>query len=100
MDKKLTKISINSDNEEVHVVIERDFSINNIEQVKVELTEILNKHDKITLELKEIENFDLTSIQLLYSLKKLEKKEIKIKSKIKDDLNNILVNSGFKELIN
>ena len=100
MEKKYLKTSKGKGDKEVSVVIEKDFSINNIMPIKSEFTEILSKNNTINIELKDIENLDLTSVQLLYSLKKFPGKKIEIQSNIKEDLKNIIINAGLKEIIN
>ena len=100
MDKKYITINKGSSENEVTVVIEKDLSINNIDPIKTELNEIVSKHKTIKVELKNIDNFDLTSVQLLYALKKIPGKKVEITADIKEDLKNIIINSGFKEIIN
>jgi len=100
MDKKYITINKGSSENEVTVVIEKDLSINNIDPIKNELNEIVSKHKTIKVELRNIDNFDLTSVQLLYALKKIPGKKVEITADIKEDLKNIIINSGFKEIIN
>ncbi|HOK97818.1 MAG: STAS domain-containing protein [Bacteroidales bacterium] len=50
--------------------IEKEISINNIETIKDEIANLVNtEKEGFHLELKEIENFDLTAAQLLWALK-------------------------------
>ena len=100
MDKKYITINKGSSENEVTVVIEKDLTINNIDPIKNELNEIVSKHKTIKVELRNIDNFDLTSVQLLYALKKIPGKKVEITADIKEDLKNIIINSVFKEIIN
>jgi regulator of replication initiation timing len=75
--------------------IEKDFYVNNIEHIKKELDIILEKNKELTLELKNLENFDLTAIQLLHALKIKMNEKLIIKLDMKDELKTIITNSGF-----
>ncbi len=80
--------------------IEGDYSINNIERIKEELKKILENDKKIHLDIKNIENIDLTAIQLLYSLKKYLKEDFSFGIELKEDQKQILLNSGFGKFFN
>jgi hypothetical protein len=95
MEKKVI-IKTSAKSAKAHVFrIEKDFSINNVVNIKSEILEILKTYDQFTLELKSIENFDLTSLQILYSLKLKMKEKLIIKYDLKEDIENIVINSGF-----
>lgn len=55
-----------------------DISISNIEFITNEIITQSKKYKKIDIELSNITNFDLTGIQLLYSIKKTYSKKIYI----------------------
>lgn len=99
MENKSLKTTKSKNANEINVIIEKDFSVINIEELYKELKEIVNQNEVINLELKNIENFDLSSIQLIYSLRNSIVK-LNLKANFKDDIKNIFINSGFKEIIN
>lgn len=97
--KLINKTSGKSDKKLVFK-IEKDFSLNNIEQLKSELDEILTKNDSFHLEFKSLENFDLCSIQLLHALKKKMGEKLTYSIEVKDELKTIIKHSGFDYLLN
>lgn len=97
--KLINKTSGKSDKKAIFK-IEKDFSLNNIGQLKSELDEILTKHDAIHLDLKNIESFDLGSIQLLHSLKTLMGEKFTYSIEAKDEIKTIIQRSGFDYLLN
>jgi MFS superfamily sulfate permease-like transporter len=80
--------------------IEKDCSIFNIEQVKNELDDIIDKYPSFHLELKNMDNFDLSSIQLLHSLKNKLGDEFTYSIEVKDEIKTIIKHSGFEYLLN
>jgi hypothetical protein len=96
--KIVTRVSDKS-SKKTKYIIEKELSINNVEQVKKELDEVLAKNDDITLELKNIENFDLTAIQLIHVLKEKLNDKFSYTIEMKDDLKTIITHSGFDNLL-
>jgi MFS superfamily sulfate permease-like transporter len=80
--------------------IEKDFSINNISNVKKELDELVNKNKSFHLELSNLENFDLSSIQLLQSIKNKLSNDFSYTLKLKEEIKTIIKHSGFENLLN
>ncbi len=97
--KLVTKSSGKSDKKQIFK-IEKDFSINNIEAIKNELDEIVAKNNSFHLELKNIENFDVSSIQLLYTMKEKLKDNFSYSLELKDEIKTILKRSGFETFLN
>ena len=94
MSKSLVnKISAKSD-KKVVFRIEKDFSLNTVEQLKIELEEILSKTPSFDLELKNIDSFDLSAVQLLTALKAKMKDKLTIKVELKDDIKLIMQHAG------
>ena len=94
MSKSLVnKISAKSD-KKVVFRIEKDFSLNTVEQLKIELEEILSKTPSFDLELKNIDCFDLSAVQLLTALKAKMKDKLTIKVELKDDIKLIMQHAG------
>jgi hypothetical protein len=99
MSKNLvTKISGKTDKKVIYR-IEKDFSINNIDLIKTELSEIVAKNNPFTLELKNIDSFDLSSVQLLKALQNKMKDNLILSIELKDDLKVIIQNAGFENII-
>lgn len=97
--KHITKTSGKSDKKPVFM-IEKDFSINNIEKIKKEFDDIIEKNASFHLELKNMDNFDLSSIQLLSSIKKKMAENFTYTINAKEDIVTILKHSGFENLLN
>lgn len=97
--KLLTKTTGKSD-KKVTYKIEKDFSINNVEIVKNEINEIINKSQSFHLEMKNLENFDLSAVQLIHALKKKLGNEFSYSLEIKDEIKTIIQHSGFEYLLN
>lgn len=82
----------------ISITLGGDFTINNIVELKKNITDALDSYDKIDLSVKNPDNIDLTAIQLLISLQKsaaLRNTELNIQFSVPQDLNPILEHSGF-----
>ncbi len=92
-----TKNKINKE-KKADVLLQKELSINNAEEIKKKLMSALNKHKNINVTLKNIENLDLAGIQLLYSCsrtcRKLNKK-VTFNIELPEDIETIVENSGF-----
>ena len=97
--KLITKVSGKSDKNLVYR-IEKDFSITNIELIRKELTEIVSGNKHFKLELKNLESFDLSSIQLLHALKNKLNDSFTYSLEVKDEIKTIIKHSGFEYLLN
>ena len=97
--KLITKTSGKSD-KKVIFKIEKDFSIINIEQIIQELTDIIDKTPSFHLELKNLDNFDLSSIQLLHAIKEKMKNSFSYSIELKDEIKTIIKHSGFEYVLN
>ncbi len=90
----VNKVNIKNKKKPVYQV-EKELSINNIEVVKKEIEEIIKEEkDGFHLELKELDNFDLTGIQLLLSLKKQMGENFSYNVNLKKDLLLLIEHSG------
>jgi MFS superfamily sulfate permease-like transporter len=97
--KNISRISAKSDKNSVFK-IEKDFSINNVDQVKKELQELVEKYSNITLVIKNVDNFDLSAIQLLHGLKLKLGNSFNYTIEVKEEINTIINHSGFDYLLN
>jgi ABC-type transporter Mla MlaB component len=85
-----------------HLFLEGDLGINYIDKIKTKIESISIESNEIEIELKKIESFDLSTVQLVYSLKKsLGEKgnTVKIISDMPEDIIPILKNAGFNEFV-
>jgi len=97
--KLINKTSGKSDKNIVYR-IEKDFSLNNIESVKSELEAIAAKQENFRLEIKNMDSFDLSSIQLLHSLQAKLGDKFSYSLEVKDEIKTIIKHSGFDYLLN
>jgi MFS superfamily sulfate permease-like transporter len=97
--KLINKTSGKSDKNVVYR-IEKDFSLNNIELVKSELESIAAKQENFRLEIKNMDSFDLSSIQLLHALKVKLGDKFTYSLEVKDEIKTIIKHSGFDYLLN
>jgi len=79
--------------------VEKDFSINNVEMIKKELEEIIGKTPAFHLELRNIESFDLSSIQLLKAFSDKMGNDFSVSIDLKDDLKTIIQHAGFENYL-
>jgi hypothetical protein len=97
--KYITKTSGKSDKKTIYR-IEKDFSINNIAHVKKELDDIVGKNKSFHLELNHLDSFDLSSIQLLQSIKNKLSGDFSYSIQVKEEIKTIIKHSGFENLLN
>jgi MFS superfamily sulfate permease-like transporter len=97
--KHVIKISGKSDKKPIYR-IEKDFSINNITHIKKELDEIVEKNKSFHLELNNLDNFDLSAIQLLISIKNKLADNFSYSIQVKEEIKTIIKHSGFENLLN
>lgn len=74
--------------------IVKEMSINNIDAIKKEIDEVIQNNKKLHLKIEEIENFDLTAIQLLQALKQKLGKNFSVEVKLKKEQEHIITNAG------
>ena len=83
------------------LVLEGDLSIRNAALIKKKLAAVKFTGDIIRIHLNNVDNLDITIIQIMYSLvNTLENqgKKIEIYSELPDDLEKVLINAGFSEI--
>ena len=86
------------DQKSASISISGDFTINNITELKKNISEAVDTYDKIDLSISNPENIDLTAIQLLISLQKsasLKNTELNLRFSLPQDLSPIIEHSGF-----
>ena len=85
-----------------HLQLEGDMGISYIEKIKSKIDSINIELNEVIIELKNIYSFDLSTVQLVLSLKKtlVEKgKNVKIVSDMPEDIIPLLKNAGFNEFV-
>ncbi|MBI9052529.1 MAG: hypothetical protein JEY96_01845 [Bacteroidales bacterium] len=93
--------SKNKEEKKVKITFENDLTIYSIEDFKAKFIEAYNKYDVINIKLKNVNNVDLTFIQLLYSLKEDSKKtnkSISFDFEFPEDLELLLNNSDLSKV--
>lgn len=79
------------------IIIEGDLGINQIDQIKSRISSFNFENKELIIELRNIVSFDLSTFQLLYSLKKSlngKGKKVKITSAMPESINQVLSRSG------
>lgn len=96
-------IAVKEDNGETAIVFGGQLTIPFIQKLTQEVKEKLGQPKALHLVVKEVENIDLTFIQLLYALKNTGKKlgyPVDLQMELPDDLSSLMVNAGFGQLLN
>jgi len=95
---KITITQNETDEQYASITMEGDLTLQNADQIRLELIQALKQYNYLSLNIVNIENIDLPFIQLLYSLKKTaesKNKELQIAALVPEDLQLILEHSGF-----
>jgi anti-anti-sigma factor len=88
------------DEKSAEIIIEGEFSISCAEKVRDKLMEAMDQYDRIDLKVQNLENFDLSAIQLLVSLRKsIPADKIKITLVLRDELKPILEHAGLNDIL-
>jgi MFS superfamily sulfate permease-like transporter len=86
----------------VNIILENELTIFSIEIMKDKIIEAVMKYDQIGFELKNVNNIDLTYIQLLYSIKKTAEKlnkKVSFNVELSDDIKSLLNNSDLSKVL-
>jgi anti-anti-sigma factor len=88
------------DEKTAEVSIEGEFTIAYAEHVKDKLFDVIEKYDRIEVKIQNLENFDLSAVQLLVSLRKsMSAGKIKLTLVLRDDLKPIIEHAGLKDIL-
>jgi hypothetical protein len=86
----------------VSVVLENELTIFSIEKMREKIIESVLKYDEIDFQLKNVNNMDLTFIQLFYSIKvtseKLNKKVV-FNIDLANDVKSLFINSDLYKVL-
>lgn len=85
-----------------NILLENELTIFSIESMKDKIIETVLKYDDIKIELKNVDNMDLSFVQLLYSIKitanKLNKK-VSFDVSLSDDIKSLFNNSDLSKVL-
>ncbi|MCP4311681.1 MAG: hypothetical protein GY790_10495 [Bacteroidetes bacterium] len=84
------------------IVLGGDLSIRNAVAIQKKLNAVKYTGDVISIQLKNVENLDITIVQMVYSLTNTlagQDKIFEINSELPEDLEKVLANAGFREMI-
>jgi len=84
------------------IILENELTIFSIESMKDKIIEAVMKYDHVEFALKNINNVDLTFIQLLYSVKKTAEalnKKVSFDVELPDDIKSLLNNSDLSKVL-
>lgn len=87
----------------ITISIEGDFNLHNADEIKKQLLQNIKNAQLIAVNLKNITDFDLSSIQILFALHKTIKKlnkDITIDYQLPDELYAVINHCGYTKLLN
>lgn len=82
----------------IEISLSGDISLNRAEKIKESIDDVFPKYQHIEVSIDDVENFDLFSIQLLYSMKKTaagQKKSIKYNINLPNEIIQLVNHAGF-----
>ncbi len=95
-------IDYKKNNGELAIVFSGQLTISSIKKMTESLKLNIDNPKKVVISTKDVENLDLTFIQLIQSIKNSGKKngyEVAVSIKLPEDLSSLLVNAGFGSLL-
>jgi len=95
-------IDYKKNNNELSIVFSGQLTINSITKITDSVKTNISHPSKIEISVKDVENIDLTFIQLIEAIKNSGRKDgykVTVSMKLSDDLNSLLENAGFKNLL-
>ena len=95
-------IDYKKNNGEYAIVFSGQLTISSIFKMTENVKANIDHPTKVHISVKDVENLDLTFIQLIQSIKNSGKKngyEVSVSMKLPEDLSSLLVNAGFGSLL-
>lgn len=95
-------IDYKKNNGELAIVFSGQLTISSIKKMTDSVKANIDNPEKVIISTKDVENLDLTFIQLIHSIKNSGKKNgypVSISIKLPEDLSSLLVNAGFGSLL-
>ncbi len=93
------KISTVEKKEEAVITLAGFLDISNIERIREELLNLETEKKKIVFKMVEVENIDLSFLQLLIAYKK-QHEAVRFRWEIDEEFSHLIKGSGFQNLIN
>ena len=84
------------------MTIKKELTIYTVLEIKEHFMEALNEFEEIEIQIKNVENLDLSFIQLIESLRKTAEeydKQISISAELSDETHTLVYNAGFDPLL-
>ncbi len=95
-------IDYKKNNGELAIVFSGQLTISSVKKMTESLKANIDHPEKVLISVKDVENLDLTFIQLIQSIKNCGRKngyEVAVSMKLPEDLSSLLVNAGFGNLL-
>jgi ABC-type transporter Mla MlaB component len=95
-------IDYKKNNGELTIVFSGQLTISSVKKITESLKANIENPEKVLISVKDVENLDLTFVQLIQSIKNSGKKngyEVSVSMKLPEDLSSLLVNGGFGNLL-
>lgn len=97
-------IEYKSNKGELDIILSGQLTIVSIKKITESVkTQLNNKAKKVSITVNDVENIDLTFVQLLQSIKNSGVKngfEVEVSLKLPDDLSSLIKNAGFGSFLN
>ncbi len=96
-------VKFNQKKDELIINCSGQLTINSIEKISEKIKDQIKEVSKVSIDVKEVDNIDLTFIQLIYSIKNSGKKngyQVAISMELPEDLKSLIINAGFGKLLN
>jgi ABC-type transporter Mla MlaB component len=97
-------IEYKSNKGELDIILSGQLTIVSIKKITESVkTQLNNKPKKVSITVNDVENIDLTFVQLLQSIKNSGVKngfEVEVSLKLPDDLSSLIKNAGFGSFLN
>lgn len=88
---------------ELDITMSGQLTISNITKIVAEMKVLLKNASKVTINVKEVENMDLTFVQLLFAIKnsgRMENYKTNINMDLSEELTLLISNAGFQKAFN
>ncbi|HKL38118.1 MAG TPA: STAS domain-containing protein [Bacteroidales bacterium] len=84
------------------MVVEKELTIYTVLEIKENFLEAIQQFDELAIQIKNVENIDLSFIQLIESLRKTAEeydKQISISAELMDETRSLVDNAGFDPIL-
>lgn len=87
----------------IEIVLTGQLTINTIDKIMAKMKEIIVKPSEVSIQVEDVENMDLTFIQLIFAIKnsgKKEKYKVEVSFDLSEELTSLITNAGFQKILN